>query len=358
MPDIGDDLREQPADADPAARPAATPEGAARGGNGPLRRIRDEFLRRREASVLVVALALGAYFASASEAFLTRDNMVNISQAAAPGAIVACGIVLLLVSGEIDLSVGVVAALAPFMMHYAIDYWGFPALAGILLALLTGTLVGLGNGFVTVVLKVPSFVTTLGSFYLVTGIVLTTSGAYPAEVPGPVDNAIGRWLGAADWAHLAWALVIVAFFHVLFTRTRWGLHTIAVGGNLLGAQEAGVRAGRIKIGNFMIAGTLGAFAGLLEAFRVHTIDPNLGGGTGLMFTAVSAAVIGGTALAGGSGTIVGGALGALVLAELQNGFNLIGISANPYFVILGGAILLAMIANVYLSRLRRAGKTR
>ncbi|MEW9552798.1 ABC transporter permease [Nonomuraea sp. NPDC050783] len=357
MPDIGDDLREQPAAADPAGPPA--PEGgAARGGGGVLRRVRDEFLRRREASVLVVALALGAYFASASEAFLTRDNMVNITQAAAPGAIVACGIVLLLVSGEIDLSVGVVAALAPFMMHYAIDFWGVPAVPAILLALLTGTLIGLGNGLVTVVLKVPSFVTTLGTFYLVTGIVLTTSGAYPAEVPAPVDNAIGQWLGAASWAHLGWALVIVAFFHVLFTRTRWGLHTIAVGGNLLGAQEAGVRTGRIKIGNFMIAGTLGAFAGLMEAFRVHTIDPNLGGGTGLMFTAVSAAVIGGTALAGGSGTIVGGALGALVLAELQDGFNLIGISANPYFVILGGAILLAMIANVYLSRLRRAGRTR
>jgi simple sugar transport system permease protein len=320
-------------------------------------RVRDEFLRRREASVLVVALALGAYFASASQAFLTGDNMVNISQAAAPGAIVACGIVLLLVSGEIDLSVGVVAALAPFMMHYAIDWWGLPAVPAIGLALLTGTVIGLGNGLVTVVLKVPSFITTLGTFYLVTGIVLTTSGAYPAEIPQAVDNQIGQWLGAAAWAHLVWAVLIVAFFHVLFTRTRWGLHTIAVGGNLLGAREAGVRAGRIKIGNFMIAGTLGAFAGLLEAFRVHTIDPNLGGGTGLMFTAVSAAVIGGTALAGGSGTIIGGALGALVLAELQNGFNLIGISANPYFLILGGAILLAMIANVYLSRLRRAGKT-
>jgi simple sugar transport system permease protein len=336
---------------------AGSPAGRAGGRAWVLLRVRDEFLRRREASVLVVAVGLGIYFASASDAFLTGDNFVNITQAAAPAAIVATGIVLLLVSGEIDLSVGVVAALAPFMMHYAIDFWGIPAIPAIVLALLTGTLVGFGNGFVTIVLRVPSFVTTLGSFYLVTGIVLTTSHAYPAEIPASVDNAIGQWLGGANWAHLIWALVIVAFFHVLFTRSRWGLHTIAVGGNLLGASEAGIRTGRIKIGNFMIAGTLGAFAGIIEAFRVHTIDPNLGGGTGLMFTAVSAAVIGGTALAGGSGTIIGGALGALVLAELQDGFNLIGISANPYYVILGSAILLAMIANVYLTRLRRAGKT-
>jgi simple sugar transport system permease protein len=322
-----------------------------------MRSLREAFLKHREAGVLVVAIALGLYFVSATDVFLTPDNLVNITQATAPAAIVACGTVLLLVSGEIDLSVGVVAALAPFMMHYAIDFWGFPAIPAILLALLTGTAIGFVNGFVTVVLRVPSFVTTLGTFYAVTGIVLTTSHAYPAEIPEPVDGTIGSWLGASPWAHLWWALGIVAFLHVVLTRTRWGLHTIAAGGNPLGAMEAGVRTGRVKMGNFMIGGTLGAFAGLIEAFRIHTIDPNIGGGTGLMFTAVSAAVIGGTALAGGSGTIVGGALGALVLAVLQNGMNLIGISANPYFLILGAAILLSMIANVTLTRLRRAGRT-
>ena len=97
----------------------------------------------------------------------------------------------------------------------------------------------------------------------------------------------------------------MAVFHVLLTSTRWGLHTIAVGGNPLGATEAGIRAGRIKIGNFMMVATLGGFAGILDAFRINTIDPNLGGGFGIMFTAVSAAVIGGTALAGGSGTVIG-----------------------------------------------------
>jgi simple sugar transport system permease protein len=103
--------------------------------------------------------------------------------------------------------------------------------------------------------------------------------------------------------------------------------------------------------------TLGGFAGMLDAFRNDTIDPNLGGGFGIMFTAVSAAVIGGTSLAGVSGTVIGAFLGALVLAELQNVMNLIGISANPYFLILGVAIDVSMIANVYLSRLRRAGRT-
>jgi simple sugar transport system permease protein len=335
-----------------------------------LRLLGDEFLRRREASVLLVALGLGVYFLLSVGAqfsftllphiqsiFLTHDNLRTISQSAGPAAIVAVGEVLLLVSGEIDLSVGIVFALAPFLMHYAVDYYSVPVLPAILLALVIAGAVGFANGAITVFLRVPSFVTTLGTLFLVQGVVLTTSHAYPAEIPAAAEGRISQWFGRGDWSELIWCVLIVAAFHVVLTRTRWGLHTIAVGGNLVGATEAGIRARRIKIGNFMITSVLGAFAGILEAFRVHTIDPNLGGTTSIMFTAVSAAVIGGTALAGGSGTVIGAALGALVLAELQDGFNLIGVNANPMFIIQGAAILAAMIANVHLARLRRAGRT-
>jgi simple sugar transport system permease protein len=322
-----------------------------------LRAVGEAFLRRREASVLVVAVALMVYFRFSSDAFLTHDNLVNVAQASAPGAIVAVGIVLLLVSGEIDLSVGMVFALAPYLMHYAADFYGIPPIPAIVLALLLSAVIGLGNGLVVCLLRVPSFVTTLGTFYLLQGVVLTTSHAYPAEIPANMAGGIQTWLGAGDWAELTWCLIIVAMFHVVLTRTRWGLHTISVGGNLLGATEAGIRVNRVKIGNFVITSVLGGFAGIMEAFRVNTIDPNLGGGTGVTFTAISAAVIGGTALAGGSGTVVGALLGAVVLAVLQDGFNLIGISANPFFLILGAAILVSMIANQYLSRLRRAGRT-
>jgi simple sugar transport system permease protein len=319
------------------------------------RRVARGFVRRREASVLVVAIGLMIYFQLASPVFLDYTNLVNIAQASAPAAIVSVGIVLLLVSGEIDLSVGMVFALAPFLMHFAADDYGIPPLPAILISLAISALIGLGNGLIVCVLRVPSFVTTLGTFYVLQGVVLTTSNAYPAQVPPSMEGTIRNVLGSADWAELSWCLLIVAFFHVVLTRTRWGIYTVSVGGNFLGATEAGIRVNRIKIGNFMVTSVLGAFAGIMEAFRVHTIDPNLGGGTGVTFTAISAAVIGGTALAGGSGTVIGGLLGAVVLAVLQNGFNLIGISANPFFLILGGAILISMIVNQYLARLRRAG---
>lgn len=314
-------------------------------------------VRRREASVLVIALALVAYFQSSTSTFLTHDNLRNIAQATAPTAIVAVGIVLLLVSGEIDVSVGMVFALSPYLMHYAIDFYHVPAIPAILLTLVIAAGIGSVNGFVTVRLRVPSFVTTLGMFYVLQGVLLTTSHAFPVPIPESTEGTIRGWLGAADWSSLLWCLAIVAAFHLVLTRTRWGLHTISVGGNPLGATEAGINANRIKVGNFMIISVLGALAGLMEAFRIHSIDPNIGGGTRVTFTAIAAAVIGGTALAGGSGTVIGALLGMVVLAELQNGFNLIGISANPYFLIQGAAILIAMIANQYLSRLRRAGRT-
>ncbi|MEV0718128.1 ABC transporter permease [Asanoa sp. NPDC050611] len=331
---------------------ARTPGGAALA-----RRAWDGFVRRREASVLVVAIGLVIYFQAASPLFLTGDNLRNIAQATAPTAIVAVGIVFLLVSGEIDISVGMVAALAPYLMHYAIDFYRVPAVPAILLALAIAAGVGLVNGLITTRLRVPSFVTTLGMFYLLYGVLLTTSKAYPVAVPEPVKGSLQTWLGAGDWASLSWCLLVVAVFHIVLTRTRWGLHTISVGGNPLGATEAGIRVNRVKVGNFMLVSVLGAVAGLMEAFRINSIDPNIGGGTRITFTAIAAAVIGGTALAGGSGTVVGALLGMFVLAMLQNGFNLIGVSANPFFLIQGIAILVSMIANQYLSRLRRTGRS-
>ena len=249
--------------------------------------------------MLLVAIGLLVYFQASTPIFLTYANLRNIAQATAPTAIVAVGIVLLLVSGEIDVSVGMVFALSPYLMHYAIDLYGIPAIPAIVLALAVAGGIGLLNGFITMRFRVPSFVTTLGMFYVLQGVLLTTSGAFPVSIPQETKGGIQTWLGAGDWASLTWCLLIVAVFHLVLTQTRWGLHTVSVGGNLLGATEAGISANRIKMGNFAIASVLAGLAGIMEAFRINSIDPNIGGGTRVTFTAIAAAVIGGTALAGG-----------------------------------------------------------
>ncbi len=335
------------------ASPGSSPPGNVLWGRA--RRALVLFGQQREATVFIVVVALVVYFQAAAPAFSSRDNLINISQITAPVAILAVGEVLLLVCGEIDLSVGFIFVLAPFLMHYLIDYYGVPPILAVVIALLMGGVAGLANGFITVTLRVPSFIATLGTGFVLLGIMQVTSHDVPVNIP-PGAEGIGKWFGSYAWSEMIWAVVLVAIFHIVLTRTRYGLHTVAVGGNMLGASEAGISVAKIKMGAFMITGFMGALVGLLEAFRVDTIDPT-SGGYQPMFYAVAAAVLGGTALAGGSGTILGAFLGSALLAILQDGFNLLGISSDPLPVILGGAILVAMVANVQLSRLRRAGKT-
>jgi simple sugar transport system permease protein len=334
----------------------AAPGGPAEGRSlpGTVKRAATVFAEQREATVLVVNILLVIYFWQASPNFLTKDNIANITWIVAPIAIIAIGEVLLLVCGELDLSVGFILGFSGFLMHYLIDFYSVPAVLAVLLCLLMGVAVGFCNGFITVTLGVPAFITTLGTGFVLLGILLVTSHAYPATIPASAAG-IGNWLGTWTWAEIIWTIVLVAIFQVVLSRTRWGLHTVAVGGNILGASEAGISVPRIKYGNFMITGFMGALVGLMVTFQTSSIDPS-NGGYQPMFYAIAGAVIGGTALAGGSGTIIGAFLGTLMLSILQDGFNLIGISANPLPIIFGGAILVAMIANVQLARLRRAGR--
>ncbi len=312
----------------------------------------DKVLRWPELSILVVALLLVAYFEYANVDFLLTDaSLQNLSQFVAPAAIIACGEIMLMIGGEIDLSAGMVFALAPFVMHFAAEA-GVPLPAAVALALAASALVGFCNGFITVALIVPSFITTLGTNFLLNGLTLTLSHGTPVEAPEQPGfaAAFGNW----GYSEIIWAVGVVAVMHTVLRRTRWGLHTIAAGANPVGAAETGIRVNRLKIGNFMIAATLAGLTGILESFRISSIDPQAGG-NGIMFLAVAAGVIGGTPLAGGSGTIVGGLIGAFVLGVLSDGFTLIGINAFTFNIILGAAILAAMLFNIHVGRLRRTG---
>jgi simple sugar transport system permease protein len=332
-------------------------------GNGTIRLARQGlgvFGRQREATVLIVAVALLLYFGlSYRSTFVSSVNLVDLlSEYMAPIAIIAIGEVLLLICGEIDLSVGFVYTYVPFVMYDAIMYYHVPVALAAILALLAGVVIGWVNGFITVTLGVPSFITTIGTGFGLQGLALVVSHAEPLPLP-TAWNSVGKWLGIPgnpwQWAPLIWTVVLILIFHVVLVRSRWGLYTIASGGNLLGAREAGINVGRIKYGNFMITGFLGALVGLQTAFYTSSADPS-GGGYAPMFNAVIAAVIGGTAMLGGSGTILGAFLGAMVLATLDDGFTIAGISSNPLPIIFGSAILIAMIANVQLGRLRQAGR--
>jgi len=311
------------------------------------------FLIWREASVIVVAIALVVYFELTNDNFVSSANLQTLSQFIAAPAIIACGEIMLLICKEIDLSAGQTFALAPFIVYFAAQA-GLPVIVGIILALMVCAMIGFTIGMITVKLGVPSFITTLGTLFLINGLTLTISRGFPANTVG--GPALSYIMGNAPYAEIIWAVLIVFVGHMVLRRTRWGMHTIAVGGNLIGAAEAGIHVNRIKVGNFMLTATLAGFAGILEAFRIGSTDP-LAGGSNIMFLAVASGVIGGTALTGGSGTIIGGLLGAVVLGVLQDGFTLQGINAFTFDMIIGAAILIAMTSNIYLGRMRNGGRS-
>ena len=333
-----------------AATAPRPPEAPQRAGYG--WRVAGAIGRRREASILLVLIGLVLYFSLRTDAFFGQENAQVIAEFSAPIAIIAAGEVMLLICGEIDLSVGNVYAFSTWIFYFAATDWGFPIWLAVIAGLISGSLVGLTNGLITVWVRVPSFITTLGMIFLLNGLTLKISGAFPVETPG--GHTFFRIFGGARYTTLYWALGVIIVMAILLGRTRWGLRTIATGGNLIGASESGVNVHRIKIGNFVICSTLGALAGILEGVRLTSIQP-LQGGTSIMFYAVAAAVIGGTSLFGGSGTIVGAALGVLVLAVLNLGFTLQGVSAYTFDLVLGIAIIVSMAFNITLERLRQSG---
>lgn len=314
--------------------------------------LRERILQWREASILAVAILMIAYFESANRDFLLSSaSLQNLTQYIAPAAIIACGEIMLMIMGEIDLSAGMVFAMAPFIMHFAYEA-GAPTPLAIALGVAAAATVGLLNGLVTVVLTVPSFITTLGTLFLINGFTLTISAGTPADIPG--GQLFPQVMGGWGYSEILWAVGLVGVFHVVLRHTRWGLHTTAAGANPIGAAEAGIAVNRLKIGNFVLTSALAGLTGILEAFRISSIDPQAGGNQ-IMFLAVAAGVIGGTSLAGGSGTIIGGLIGAGVLGVLSDGLTLIGVNAFTFNIILGLAILAAMIANIHMTRLARGG---
>ncbi|HWM19787.1 MAG TPA: ABC transporter permease [Ilumatobacteraceae bacterium] len=307
----------------------------------------DLIARRREASIAFVAVVLFVYFAASTPAFMGVDNMRVISQYTASVAILAIAEAMLLISGEIDLSLGHIYAMTPFLMYFGTEA-GLPLPVAVVLALLGAGVVGLLNGIMTVATGVPSFITTLGMLFFLQGFTLTISDGFPKNAP---EDGISDILGGARFAGFIWAAVVMVLVHILLVNTRWGIYTVATGGNPVGAREAGIQVKRIKVGNFVLAAMLAGFTGISEAIRVTSIDP-LAGGSNLMFLGIAAAVIGGTALAGGSGTVIGAFLGAVVLGVLRDGLIVKGISSFTYNIILGIFIIASMFLNAAANHLR------
>lgn len=312
------------------------------------------FLTLREGSIIVVTLVTFAYFAITTSNFVKGDSFKSLLPYFAPIAIMAAGEVFVMILGEIDLSIGAMYLFTPFIWH-VFHHAGVPMYPSIILALVVAMALGAVNGFFVAYVGIASLVATLGMLFTLGGLTLVISHSTPVQVPGTKIGGLTTFsqiFGGGTFSELFWALGIVIVLQIVLSFSRWGLYTVSTGGNRLGAAEAGIRTRRIMMRNFILSAGLAGFTGILEVVRVTSATPDPSGSNVILLQVVAAAIIGGTLMTGGDGTIVGALIGALFLGILAEGLTIKGVSANYLNLYLGIAILIAMTLNVVIRRVR------
>ncbi|MBI4422633.1 MAG: ABC transporter permease [Elusimicrobia bacterium] len=309
-------------------------------------------LRRwEEAGAAAALLSLLILFTALSPGFATLRTAGNVLTFAAVLGVIALGSTLLMAAGEFDLSVGSMAALAGMLFAMGTARWSCDTYAMAGVALAVGTLLGLLNGAITLSTGIPSFITTLGTMLLWRGAVLGVSGGFPVSW---LDERRGVliWLGSTLGAGLSsgalWWLAAAGLLAWLLKATPFGNHVLATGGNAAAARGMGVNTRRVKLACFGASGLLASLAGLILFSQLRDLSPTAGESYELY--GIASAVIGGTPLAGGAGTIGGTVLGTLIIGVVQAGLVHSGIDSYWFRCFVGVLLVGSVIVNVRLKR--------
>lgn len=271
--------------------------------------------------------------------FLDPNNLLNIIRQTAIIAVVSVTMTFVLSTGEIDLSVGAVAGLASVATAMGIDQFGIAG--GILYGLGTGVVVGAVNGWLTTGIGIPSFLTTLAMMGIARGVAMWISGTAAIPILSKPYAAI---FGAGNLGPipslLIWVAIIGIAGHIVLRRTTFGRRVLATGGNETSARYSGVNTASIKFRVLMLSSVAAAFAGMLYAGRLHSGRFQFGEGDEL--SVIAAAVLGGTSLFGGAGTVVGSIMGALMIGLINNGLVLMGLEFSQQLIARGAIIIIAV----------------
>jgi D-xylose transport system permease protein len=365
--------------------------------------------------VIVGIAIIWAVFWIANENFLTPGNLTNLVLQIASVGTISIGVVMVLLLGEIDLSVGSVSGFSAAIMAVINVKQGVPGWLAVLAALVTGALVGLLHGFWVTRFRIPAFVVTLAGllawlgaqlFVLGSTGTVTISDGFIEGLANTFFIPLDAWLlavflivayaGVKLWERrsrvtaglpvpplrslvtrivvLAVALLVTAAvlaadrglplaamlfigfvvaYDLLIRRTRFGRHVLAVGGNAEAARRAGIQVNNVRMVVFVLASTMAAAGGVLAASRLFAVNQSSGGSTVLLY-AIAAAVIGGTSLFGGRGSAWSALLGALVIGSIDNGMDLLGLESDIKYLITGGVLLLAATVDALARRGRQA----
>lgn len=377
-------------------------------------KVQQLFVRYKILALLTAVAVIWVFFhVKTDQAFITPNNLSNLFRQMAITGMLACGMVFIIIAGEIDLSIGSQLGLLGGVVAILTVNMGWGTWPSIGAVLVLGMLIGAFNGFIVTKMRVPSFIVGLGGMLAFRGIVLYITGSSTiAPAPddlvqlgqGFVPVALSQWVGliifvamigltvrrrmrrtklglqqAAMWIDIVRLVVIgavifgfirmlndangipipvmillalLAVFTYVSTQTVFGRHIYAVGGNMEATRLSGVNVGRVKLVVFALMGLMCAFAGIITVARTGSGSPSAG--TGGELDAISACFIGGTSMRGGSGTVYGALIGALVMASLDSGMQLMDVDNSWQMIIKGVILVLAVWVDVLSGSNRNA----
>ena len=322
--------------------------------------VRSLFTESTLTGPLVTLVVVFVLFSLFVPNFLSLRSVSGIVNAATLTGVIAIGITLLMISGEFDLSVGALVAVGGYLYAFNTMDGGSPVVA-VSLAILAPAALGAVNGLILIWTKIPSFIVTLGTRSIYRGALWLISGGVLVETledlsiydlfNGRLDVLNNLAQGANFRASQVWLLGLVILYQYVLTRTRYGNHVFATGGNAGAAQAQGVNVRRVRVVNFILSGALAGFTGVLLFSQFKSVRVTTG--AGMELSAIAAAVVGGSLLSGGSGSIWGTLVGVLLISTLRTGVVLLDLPLIPpdnFEAVVGAAIVGAAILNDWIRR--------
>ncbi len=322
-------------------------------------RLVDRFNATRELMPLTLLILISATFYLADPAFLSPLNLSNMFAFIPELGIIALGMTYLLISGEFDLSVGAVFAFVPVLMFIMFNEGFLPIEVSFFVGLSVAALIGLINGLLVTKVQISSFLVTLGMMLIVRGLALFISEGFPQttwEAESIVKSILVGVIPFGKFklnAGLIWFILLTGIMHFGLNYARFGNWMMATGGNVKSARARGINTDKTKILLFVLASILAAFAGIISATRVSSAYPIAG--TGYELEVIAMCVVGGTSLAGGRGTVLGTAIGVILLRSIRNGIIVVGVPGLAYNIFVGVIILIMMALQSLMERKVRGG---
>jgi len=302
-----------------------------------------------EFGVIFAFLILFIIFSIFSSKFFTLRNITGILTIVSELGIMAIGVAFLMIAGEFDLSVSSVYALSGFLFVTLANKFNSPL--AFIITLAVAAFIGFCNGTITLKAHIPSFVATLGTQLIVRGTLLAVTGgesvSYKSDIIMP--TLLTRFIGSGFRPSHIWFFFLTLLFSLVLTNTRYGNWVFATGGNKAVARAMGVNVNKVKVTNFMLSALMASLSGCIVISRFNLANASFG--TGMELEAIASAVIGGTFLTGGYGTIIGVFFGALLMGMMRTGLIMIGAPAYWYQAFVGAILIIAATINLKLRHL-------